>query len=41
LFWGDLRTEEEMLLYIEGAFEEAGDNASFIAKVLCDGARTA
>jgi probable addiction module antidote protein len=34
-----LRTEEEMLLYIEAAFEEAGDDASFIAKALGDVAR--
>jgi probable addiction module antidote protein len=34
-----LRTEEEVLLYIDAAFEEAGDDANFIAKVLCDVAR--
>jgi probable addiction module antidote protein len=34
-----LRTEEEMLLYIEAAFAEAGDDASFIAKALGDVAR--
>jgi len=34
-----LRTDEEMLLYIEAAFEEAGDDASFIAKALGDVAR--
>lgn len=34
-----LRTEEEMRLYIEAAFEEAGDDAAFIAKALGDVAR--
>lgn len=34
-----LRTEEEMLLYIEAAFEEAGEDASIIAKALGDVAR--
>jgi len=34
-----LRSEEEMQLYIEAAFEEAGDDAAFIAKALGDVAR--
>lgn len=34
-----LRNEAEMRLYIEAAFEEAGDNAALIAKVLGDVAR--
>ena len=34
-----LRNEEEMRLYIEAAFEEAGDDAAFIAKALGDVAR--
>ncbi|PTB17011.1 putative addiction module antidote protein [Trinickia symbiotica] len=34
-----LRNEEEMRLYIEAAFEEAGDDATFIAKALGDVAR--
>jgi probable addiction module antidote protein len=34
-----LRNEEEMLAYIEAAFEEAGDDAAFIAKALGDVAR--
>lgn len=34
-----LRHEEEMRLYIEAAFEEAGDDAAFIAKALGDVAR--
>ncbi|RKP43982.1 addiction module antidote protein [Trinickia fusca] len=34
-----LRTEEEMRLYIEAAFEEAGDDAAFIARALGDVAR--
>ncbi|VVE59283.1 putative addiction module antidote protein [Pandoraea anapnoica] len=36
---GHLRTEEEMQAYIEAAFEEAGDDAAFIAKALGDVAR--
>lgn len=31
-----LKTEEDMALYLEGAMEEAGDDAAFIAKVLGD-----
>jgi probable addiction module antidote protein len=34
-----LRNEEEMRLYIEAAFEEAGDDAAFIARALGDVAR--
>jgi probable addiction module antidote protein len=34
-----LRTPEEMAAYLEAAFEEAGDNAAFIAKALGDIAR--
>ena len=34
-----LRDEEEMRLYIEAAFEEAGDDAAFIARALGDVAR--
>jgi probable addiction module antidote protein len=34
-----LRNEDEMLLYIEAAFEEAGDDAAFIARALGDVAR--
>jgi probable addiction module antidote protein len=34
-----LRTEEEMQAYIEAAFEEAGDDAAFIARALGDVAR--
>jgi probable addiction module antidote protein len=34
-----LRNEEEMQLYIEAAFEEAGDDAALIAKALGDVAR--
>ncbi len=34
-----LRNEEEMRLYIEAAFEEAGDDAAFIDKALGDVAR--
>ena len=34
-----LRTPEEMALYLEACLEEAGDDASFIAKVLGDIAR--
>lgn len=34
-----LKTEEDMALYLEAAMEEAGDDASFIAKVLGDIAR--
>jgi probable addiction module antidote protein len=34
-----LRNEEEILAYIEAAFEEAGDDAAFIAKALGDVAR--
>ncbi len=34
-----LRTEEEMALYLEACFEEAGDDAAFIAKALGDIAR--
>jgi probable addiction module antidote protein len=34
-----LRNEEEMRLYIEAAFEEAGDDAVFIARALGDVAR--
>lgn len=34
-----LKTEEEMALYLEACFEEAGDDAAFIAKPLGDIAR--
>ncbi len=34
-----LKTEEDMALYLEACLEEAGDDASFIAKVLGDIAR--
>lgn len=34
-----LRNEEEMRLYIEASFEEAGDDAAFIARALGDVAR--
>ncbi len=34
-----LNTEEEMVLYLEACFEEAGDDAAFIAKALGDIAR--
>ena len=34
-----LKTEEDMALYLEASLEEAGDDASFIAKVLGDIAR--
>ncbi|MGI4856032.1 MAG: addiction module antidote protein [Janthinobacterium lividum] len=34
-----LRTAEEMQAYIEAAFEEAGDDAAFIARALGDIAR--
>ncbi len=34
-----LRTEEEMQAYIEAAFEEAGNDAAFIARALGDVAR--
>ncbi|WP_050455351.1 addiction module antidote protein [Candidatus Burkholderia verschuerenii] len=34
-----LRNEEEMQAYVEAAFEEAGDDAAFIAKALGDVAR--
>ncbi|PMS20920.1 putative addiction module antidote protein [Trinickia dabaoshanensis] len=34
-----LRNEEEMRLYIEAAFQEAGDDAAFIARALGDVAR--
>lgn len=34
-----LRNEEEMRLYIEAAFQEAGDDAAFIARALDDVAR--
>ena len=29
-----LKTEEDMLLYLDACFEEAGDDAAFIAKAL-------
>jgi probable addiction module antidote protein len=29
-----LKTEEDMLLYLEACFDEAGDDAAFIAKAL-------
>ena len=28
-----LKTEEDMVLYLEACFEEAGDDAAFIARV--------
>lgn len=31
-----LKTEEDMTLYLEACFEEAGDDAAFIAKALGD-----
>jgi len=34
-----LRTPEEMAAYLEASFEEAGDDAAFIAKALGDIAR--
>lgn len=34
-----LRTPEEMAVYLEACFEEAGDDAAFIAKALGDIAR--
>lgn len=34
-----LKTDEDMVLYLEAAMEEAGDDAAFIAKVLGDIAR--
>jgi DNA-binding phage protein len=34
-----LRNEEEIRLYIEAAYEEAGDDAAFIAKILGNAAR--
>lgn len=34
-----LKTEEEMALYLEACLEEAGDDATFIAKALGDIAR--
>lgn len=34
-----LETDEDMALYLEAAFEEAGDDPAFIAKVLGDIAR--
>jgi probable addiction module antidote protein len=34
-----LRTEEDMAAYLEACFEEAGDDAAFIAKALGDIAR--
>ncbi len=34
-----LRTQEEMAAYLEACFEEAGDDAAFIAKALGDIAR--
>ena len=34
-----LRTPEEMAAYVEARFEEAGDDAAFIAKALGDIAR--
>ncbi len=34
-----LKTEEEIALYVEACLEEAGDDASFIARVLGDIAR--
>ncbi|WP_347554759.1 addiction module antidote protein [Robbsia sp. KACC 23696] len=34
-----LRTEEEMQAYIEAAFEDAGDDAAFIARAVGDVAR--
>lgn len=34
-----LRDDDEMRLYLEAAFEEAGDDAAFIAKALGDVAR--
>jgi len=35
----ELKTDEDMALYLEAAMEEAGDDAAFIAKVLGDIAR--
>lgn len=35
----ELKTDEDMALYLEAAMEEAGDDAPFIAKVLGDIAR--
>lgn len=35
----ELKTEEDMALYLEAAMEEAGDDAAFIARVLGDIAR--
>ena len=29
-----LKTEEDMLLYLDACFDEAGDDAAFIAKAL-------
>ncbi|HET9048396.1 MAG TPA: addiction module antidote protein [Chiayiivirga sp.] len=34
-----LRTDEEIALYLEACFEEAGDDAAFIAKALGNVAR--
>lgn len=34
-----LKTEEDMTLYLEACFDEAGDDAAFIAKALGDIAR--
>ena len=31
-----LKTEEDIALYLEACFEDAGDDANFIAKALCD-----
>lgn len=36
---GHLKTEEDIQLYLEACFEEAGDDAAFIARVLGDIAR--
>lgn len=35
----ELKTDEDMVFYLEAAMEEAGDDAAFIAKVLGDIAR--
>lgn len=35
----ELKTDEDMALYLEAAMEEAGDDAAFIARVLGDIAR--
>ena len=34
-----LKTEEDMVMYLEACMEEAGDDAAFIAKALGDIAR--